>query len=371
MDRPWVLALLGLLVAAACQPAPSSPARPATLSAVPRAEPTAASAPPRAEPPVAAAPPLTAVRLGTLNATNDATYYLAQDRGYLREGLELAATPFDTGLQMITPLGADQLDVGGGALGPGVFNAALRDINVRIVADRARVAPGTTFHCLMARKSLLDGGGLRTAADLRGRIFAEPAPEHRDFRARERAAPGWAAPDDLRYVTMPFPDMLVGFANEVVDVAFLTEPFYTLAADRGVGQCWQYTAEMMPNFQLAVLLYGPAFAEQRADVARRFTVAYLRGVRDYYRAFFGDGVGRAEILELQTHITPIKDVALLARVAPTWLDPDGAVNVDSLRASMQWLRERGDLAVDVDVDRMVDMRFVEYALGRLGRYQAP
>jgi NitT/TauT family transport system substrate-binding protein len=323
---------------------------------------------------VATAPPaLTAVRLGTLNATNDATYYLAEDRGYLREeGLELAATPFDTGLQMIAPLGADQLDVGGGALGPGVFNAALRDINVRIVADRARVAPGTTFHCLMARKSLLDGGGLRTAADLRGRTFAEPAPGNIATSVLEsELRRAGLRPDELRYVTMPFPDMLVGFANEVVDVAFLTEPFYTLAADRGVGQCWQYTAEMMPNFQLAVLLYGPAFAEQRADVARRFTVAYLRGVRDYYRAFFGDGVGRGEILELQTHITPIKDVALLARVAPTWLDPDGAVNVDSLRASMQWLHERGDLAVDVDVDRMVDMRFVDYALGRLGRYQAP
>jgi NitT/TauT family transport system substrate-binding protein len=58
------------------------------------------------------------VRLGTHHTTNDATYYLAQDRGYLREeGLELAATPFDTDLAMITPLGADQLDVGGGALG--------------------------------------------------------------------------------------------------------------------------------------------------------------------------------------------------------------------------------------------------------------
>src|SRR3954454_16940339 len=90
MDRPWVLALLGLLAAAACQPAPSSPARPAAPSAVPRGEPTAATAAPRAEPTVAGAPPaLTAVRLGTLSATNDATYYLAQDRGYLREeGLE-------------------------------------------------------------------------------------------------------------------------------------------------------------------------------------------------------------------------------------------------------------------------------------------
>src|SRR5438270_869838 len=74
------------------------------------------------------------------------------------------------------PRGADQLDVGGGGPGPGLFNAILRGVNVRIVGDRSRAAPGTRFNCLAVRKSLLDSGAVRGFADLRGRVFAENVP---------------------------------------------------------------------------------------------------------------------------------------------------------------------------------------------------
>ena len=373
MGRLWTFALLSLLLGAACQAGPSSPARPAAP------EPAAATPerPAPAQPAAAASPTAPAapvvVRVGTLNSSPDAPFYLAQERGYLREeGLDLEATPFDSGQRMIAPLGADQLDVGGGAVGPGLANAVLRGINVRIVAGTSRAAPGTRFNCLMARKDLLDSGALRTMADLRGRVFAEPVPGNILTYVLERELrQAGVRPDEVRYVTVPFSDMLNAFANGIIDVAFPVEPFNTLGAQRGIAECWRLTAEMEPDLQIAVVLYGPAFAEQRPDVARRFMVAYLRGLRDYYRAFFGDDHGRAEVLELLSRVTPVKDVALLERVAPTWMDPDGGVNVASLRATQRWYLERGDLTTEVDMDRMVDMSFVDHALSRLGRYPAP
>src|SRR5689334_20717252 len=93
------------------------------------------------------------VRVGASNNTTDATYLLAGDRGYLAEqGLGLDITTFNSAQFMVAPLGADQLDVGGGAPGPGLFNAILRGVNLRIVADRARAVPGTRFNCLLVRK---------------------------------------------------------------------------------------------------------------------------------------------------------------------------------------------------------------------------
>jgi NitT/TauT family transport system substrate-binding protein len=162
--------------------------------------------------------------------------------------------------------------------------------------------------------------------------------------------------------------MLSAFANDAVDAGVQVEPFITLGEQRGLFQCWRPTSEMEPDFQIAVLLYGPVFAEQRADSARRFTVAYLRAVRDYYRAFYGDGEGRGEILELLTRITAVRDLALLERVAPTWLDPNGSVNVASLRGVQRWYLERGELTSEVDFDRVVDLSFLDHALTRLGRY---
>ena len=354
MSRAWLLAGLVALLGALGQPA--------------------AAAPPASERPGAAEPApaqLTQVRVGTLNAASDAPFFLAQERGYLREqGLDLETIPFDSAQQMIAPLGADQLDVGGGGPGPGLFNAIQRGIAVRIVADRARAAPGSRFNCLMVRKELLDSGAVRDWADLRGRVYAEPVPGNVMTYVLERELRRVGVrPDELRYTVVPFPEMMVAFGNGIVDAAYPVEPFNTLGAERGVAECWQQTADVAPNYQIAMVLYGPGFAEQRADTARRFTVAYLRAVRDYYRAFFGDGQGKDEIIDLLTRITSVRDKALLERTAPTWMDPNGAVNVASLREIQRWYVERGDMAAETDLDRAVDSTFVDYAVAQLGPYR--
>jgi len=64
-------------------------------------------------------------------------------------------------------------------------------------------------------------------------------------------------------------------------------------------------------------------------------------------------------------------VALLDQLAPTWMDPNGTLNVDSLRALEHWYIERGDVTGEVDLDRVVDSGFVDFALSQLGRYPMP
>jgi NitT/TauT family transport system substrate-binding protein len=327
--------------------------------------------------PVAQAAPgpqaLQTVRAGMISNATDATFFWAQDRGYLREqGLEIEMTPFNSAQFMVAPLGADQLDVGGGAPGPGLFNAILRGVSLRIVADRARAVPGTRFNCFMVRSGLLDSGAVRSFADLRGRVVAENAPAVITTYALERhLQQAGLGLQDVNMPTMSFPDMLTGFANDVVDAAFEVEPFITIGEQRGVARCWQPTSDLEPNFQIAVLLYGPGFAEQRTESARRFALAYLRATRDYYRAFFGDGQGRGEMLQLVSNITGMRDMALLERIAPSWMDPNGSVNLESLRAVEQWYRTRGEVTGQLDLDRVVDMSFVNYGIQQLGPYPAP
>ncbi|HLI28687.1 MAG TPA: ABC transporter substrate-binding protein [Chloroflexota bacterium] len=369
--KGWGLAAAGvLLLSCACQTtaAPSPPAAgtaPAAASAPPTASPAAGSGSP--------APPLEVVRVGSILNASDAPFYLAQERGYLREeGLEMEITQFDGAQRAIAPLGADQLDVAGGGPGPGLFNAIQRGIPLRIVADRSRAVPGAKFNCLVVRKALLDSGAVRSFADLRGRVFAENVPAVLTTALVERELrQAGVSPQELTWTVLSFSDMLNAFANEAVDAGVMVEPFVTVGEQRGVFQCWKPTGDMEPNFQIAVLLYGPVFAEQRRETARRFMVAYLRGVRDYYRAFFGDGQGRAEVLELISRVTGIRDLSLLDRISPAWMDPNGSVNTASLRFVQHWYLERGDLTGEVEVDQIVDPSFAEYALSRIGRYPTP
>jgi NitT/TauT family transport system substrate-binding protein len=354
MSRLWLLPALAVLLSAFGPSASAGPPLPAP-----------------AAPAIAGTAQTLTVRVGALSVAANAPLHLARERGYLREeGLDAEVTAFDSGQQMIAPLGADQFDAGLGSVGPGLSNALLRGINLRIVADAVRAAPGAPrYNCLLVRQELLDSGAVRTVADLRGRVYAENVPRNINTYAFERdLRQAGVQPDEVRYVTIPFPDMLAGFANGLIDAAHMTEPFVTQAEERGVSRCWRPLSETAPDMQLAVLLYGPVFAEQRPEAARGFMVAYLRGIRDYHRAFFGDGQGRAEVLELLTRITPIRDLALLERIGPPWMDPNGGVNVASLSAIQRWYLERGDLTQEVDMARVVDPTFVDYALGRLGRY---
>jgi NitT/TauT family transport system substrate-binding protein len=307
--------------------------------------------------------------VGTIGSSSDAVFYWGQERGYLREqGLDLDATPFNGAQLMIAPLGADQLDVGGGGPGPGLFNAILRGVNLRIVADRSRAAPGTRFNCLAVRKNLLDSGAVRSFADLRGRVFGENVPGvlTTSLVERELQRAGLSL-QDVNSTTLSFPDMLTAFANDAVDFGVLTEPFITIGEQRGVSQCWKPSSEMGPNFQIAVIIYGPTFAEQRADTARRFMTAHLRALRDYHRAFFGDGQYRAEFVQVMGRITGISDTGLLERMEPTWADPNGGVNVESLQDLQRWYIGRGEQTGEVNFDRVVDPSFVEHAISRLGR----
>jgi NitT/TauT family transport system substrate-binding protein len=64
----------------------------------------------------------------------------------------------------------------------------------------------------------------------------------------------------------------------------------------------------------------------------------------------------------------VRDRALLERMAPTWMDPNGSVNVASLQDTQRWYLDRGEMTAEVDLSRVVDASFADYAVGQLGSY---
>ena len=78
--------------------------------------------------------------------------------------------------------------------------------------------------------------------------------------------------------------MIAAFANRAIDAAVQVEPTAAVAVNLGLAVKWREAAELSPGVQAAVVVYSPQFAEQ-PDVARRWMLAYLQGVRAYNDAF--------------------------------------------------------------------------------------
>jgi NitT/TauT family transport system substrate-binding protein len=169
---------------------------------------------------------------------------------------------------------------------------------------------------------------------------------------------------------MGYPDTPQAFANGSVDGGLLVEPFITRIVSAGNGVVLARKDEFYPGHQGAVILYSPAFANDRPEVARRFLVAYLLGARLYNDAFFkGDPATKQRVIDILVKNTTVKDPALYNSMPMPGIDPNGALNLESLDADQEWWVGAGYQQRKVNLDEVVDTSFLRAAVERLGPYQ--
>jgi len=316
--------------------------------------------------------PLTTLKLGVVASVSDAGFFVPIEKGYFAEqGIAIEFVPFRSAADMIAPLGVGQIDIGGGAVSAGLFNALARGIDLRIVADKATIKPGQSYEALIIRKDLVESGRFRTLADLKGLkigLAARGISPHIDLAMF--AARAGLTMNDIEIVVLAFPDMVPAMANRALDGALLIEPFRTLALVEGIGVFIESADKVYPNHQVAVVLYAPHMRREKVELGRKFMVAYLKGVRDFNDAFFKkNAVKKREVIAALAKHTPVKDLALYEKMVMPYLDPNGAVNRISLRFDQQWYVQNGFVPTPVNLSLVVDDRFVLYALQQLGRYR--
>jgi NitT/TauT family transport system substrate-binding protein len=312
------------------------------------------------------------VTVGAASTTSDAPIYIADKKGYFRaEGLEVKVTNFRSAADMVAPLATGALDAGAGSASAGLYNAVSSGIRIKIVADKASSAPGYGATKILVRRDHV-GGRYKTLADLKGMKFAMNAPgvsNTATLNALLKSAGLKYA--DVDTVNLPFPDHIAALANKAVDASASVEPGPTIAIKNGFAVLVKADDEIIPNHQIAVLLYSETFA-RRTDAAQRFMRAYLRAVR-FYNGALADGhmsgPNADEVIAILAEATPIKDPAIYKAITPTGMNPDGKVNAASLAEDLQFYKEQKLIIGDVRLDQLVDHSFVDAALKELGPYR--
>jgi NitT/TauT family transport system substrate-binding protein len=377
-------ALGALLLALACSAPSRAPAAPpAAGGAAPPASadagtpPAAANAEGGSSPSVAAvapsrppplAPPIT-IRSGDSQSGTLAGLYIGIEKGYFaEEGIAVEMVPLASLEPQIAALGTGQLDVGQGGFVPGLFNAVARGIALRIAATAAVHAPGRS-QLIVARRDLLDSGELADYATLRGKTISRPATLGIATIAIDQALRLGGVPDaDVSYVNLSFPDTLAALSNRAVDLGYLSEPFATSAIELGFAGKWREMSDLVPNHAASLWVYSSRLVLEQPEAGRRFMVALLRGVRAYEDAY-AKQQGRAEVVDVLTRYTPIKDPALYDKIVWIKLPTAGETNVEALHEDVAWLAAQGAVPRVPDLATLVDTTFTDYAVQRLGPYR--
>ena len=323
--------------------------------------------------PTTAASAADIVTVGAAATTSDAPIYIADKKGYFREeGLDVKVSNFRSAADMVAPLGTGQLDAGAGSASAGLYNAVLQGIRIKIVADKASSAPGYGATKILLRKDLAESGRYKTPKDFKGMKFAMNAPGVSNTATLNALLKSAGLKySDVETVNLPFPDHVVALQNKAVDASATVEPGPTIAIRNGFAVLVKSDDEIIPNHQIAVLLYSENFVKKQ-DAARRFMRAYVRAVR-FYNGALKDGrmlgPNADEVISILAASTPVKDPAIYKSITPTGMNPDGKVNVASLADDLAFYREQGLITGDVKMEQMVDNSFVDQVVKEMGPYK--
>jgi NitT/TauT family transport system substrate-binding protein len=302
------------------------------------------------------------VRMGIVQGMQDAPQILAVDRGYFAEqGINAELNNFATAVDMIPLLAAGHLETGTGSLNAGVFNAAARAIPIRVVADAGHVGPGDPpFYGILVRRELVESGQVQSLADLRGRSFNILARGSLGHMMFQLASEQGGALRDEDAVTVSMPDTAAAMANGSVDAVFTFEPFLSSLVNSGTAVLLRSGNEVFPGHHVSVVMYAPSFADEQTDLARRWMVAYLKGVRDYNAAFV-ERSGLDEAAAIFVKYLPIKDPAVYRTMSVPLLRPDASVDGANVAAQQEICVRLGLVPQPVDMARTIDTRFTQYA----------
>jgi NitT/TauT family transport system substrate-binding protein len=308
-----------------------------------------------------------ALKVGAIGAVSDAGIFIAQEKGYFRdEGLDVEIVGFKAAPQILPAIATGEVQVSGSAVTPALFNAFARGITMKLVADKGQVAQGFGFAAIVIRSDLADT--VRDFKDLKGRKFAVMGKGVSSTtqlgKALER---GGIEPNEVELIELGLPEMVAALGNKAIDGATLLEPFITFATARNVGFRWKGMEDFLPfTGQNGVIIYSQQFTQEQPEAAKRWMAAYLQGTRAYLDAVT-KGADRDGINAILAKHTAVKDLALLAKIAPTGFDPNGRMEIKSLEADQDWFLKLGLQQSRADLGKVMDYQYVDYAVARLGK----
>lgn len=381
MDGKWHLKLartVGLLVmvlllvacAAPAAPTPTPTAKPAAQAPTPQPpQPTAAAKATAPTPTLAPLSPPATVRVAVYGSIGDGAIYIAQEKGYFKEqGLQVEMSVFGTTAESIPLLGSEKMEVTRGVGSAGLFNAIVRGIPLKVVADSGRTFKGSGYIAIVLQKELLDSGQIKGFNDLKGRKFAVAGAGTGSLFERlmhTALAKGNLTPKDATVSNLSMADAMSAMGSKSVDGAVLAEPLVTQGVDRGIFVRWQGLDDLLPDEQHTWLIYAPSFVEKNPEAAKRFMVAYLKGARAYMDAIKA-GKDKDSVINILTKYTSVKDAALYGKMVFPAVDPNGAIHKESISRMIEWNTGQGYITGKLDINAMIDDQFLKFALGQLG-----
>lgn len=302
------------------------------------------------------------VKIGYIPTDSFAALFLLADRHLPAAGINVETVRLAGGPEIVSQVATGQLQLGGGGMGAAGFNAVVSGLPVEYIAP---LHAGYVEDYFVVRKAVW-GKEIKRIADLKGRAVAlnirGAAVEWMLDLALRREG---LTIKDVQVKLMPFPDMVPALESGAVDAAILSEPFPTLAEEKGIALRPLTKAPGAKPIPITAIFWNKEWATANPDLANRVMVAYLKAARDLA---LGDGWQGDKTLDVIVKFTPAKP-DVLKKARPHALDANLEMDVSVLDSMQKFNADLGYLKYKElqPVGKLFNFAYRDRAVQELGR----
>jgi NitT/TauT family transport system substrate-binding protein len=312
----------------------------------------------------AAAAQAPTVKIGYIPTDSFAPLFVMADRYLIPAGVNAQLIRLGGGAEITSQVATGQLQVGGSGMGAAGFNAIAAKLPIEFVAP---MHFGYVEDYFTVRKAVW-GSQVKRIADLKGRPVA--------LNARGVAVE-WVLDQalrrdgltikDVQIKIMPFPDMVPALESGAVDAGIVSEPFPTLAEEKGVALRPLQRPAGAKAVPITAVFWNAEWARANGELAHKVMLAYLRAVRDL-AADGGKGWTEDRNVDIIVKYTPAKR-ELIKKARSHVVDPNLEIDASALDSMQKLCAELGYLKYTefLSADKIFTLTYRDRAVRELGR----
>ena len=302
------------------------------------------------------------VRVGYIPSDSFAALYIMADRHLPAAGIGVETVRMAGGSEILSQVATGQLHMGGTGMGAAGFNAVASSLPVEFVAP---LHSGYVEDYFTVRKASWEKE-VKRIADLKGKPVAlnvrGAAVEWMLDQALRRDG---LTLRDVQVKIMPFPDMVPALETGAVEAAILTEPFPTMAEERGVAGRPLPRPAGAKATPITAIFWNKDWATKEPELAHKVMVAYLKAARDLA---LDNGWKQERNIDLMVKYTGAK-ADVIRRARAHVLDPNLEMDPAVLESMQRLSGEMGFLKYKdlLPVSKLFNFTYRDRAVAELGK----
>jgi NitT/TauT family transport system substrate-binding protein len=306
------------------------------------------------------------IKVGMVKSITSVVALTAIEKGYFKEfGIKVETEFLDTTANSIALVAQNQFQIIEGGISASYFNALEKNLPVTIVIDRVSSPIG---HNLMLRPDLKDQ--ITSLKQLKGKTIATNGQGAvSTYEVGKMLETEGLTIADVDIKVLPFTQYAIAFKNKAIDAGIVIPPFTAQLLDGGLAVNFKDPDELVkPHpMNIAVNIVNTEWAKTREQLLKNYYVAYQRAAREFCQAYHG-GSNRQAIIDISVRTGTETRPELLHKYPWPARNPDGKVNVASILDMNSWYVKNKMSNVVFPAERLVDNRYVDNALAKLGPF---